>query len=216
MLSHETLCDPMDCSPPVSSVCGIWQASILEWLAVSFSRGSFWPRDRIRVSCLANQFFTTKPPGKPVYKWKKKKFEHTRMLLIQRICATLSCTWNTFLQNIGGWVIHAPSSNLCLKTTSMRHMATICKTVTPTVATYPHSVLFHQHLTPPNILCNLTIYHWCIYDLFFFARVKPPSKQRICQFFFFPSCITSSWHIVHIRQKSDEREKGMNEKSGKY
>ena len=169
------------------------------------SASPVWPTNSLPLSHLGSLFTSG-----------KKNFEHTRMLLIQRICATLSCTWNTFLQNIGGWVIHAPSSNLCLKTTSMRHMATICKTVTPTVATYPHSVLFHQHLTPPNILCNLTIYHWCIYDLFFFARVKPPSKQRICQFFFFPSCITSSWHIVHIRQKSDEREKGMNEKSGKY
>ena len=81
------------------------------------------------------------------------------MLLFHSICATLSCTWNTFLQNIGGWVIHVPSSNFYLKTTSMRHMAIICKTVTPTVARYPHSVLFHPHLTPPNILCNLTIYH---------------------------------------------------------
>ena len=36
-----TLCDPMDCSPPGSSVCGISQARILEWVAIPFSRGSF-------------------------------------------------------------------------------------------------------------------------------------------------------------------------------
>ena len=35
-----TLCDPMDCSPPGSSVHGIFQARILEWVAISFSRGS--------------------------------------------------------------------------------------------------------------------------------------------------------------------------------
>ena len=46
-----TLCDPMDCSPPGSSVCGISQARILEWVAISFSRGSSWPRDQTRVSC---------------------------------------------------------------------------------------------------------------------------------------------------------------------
>ena len=40
-----TLCDPRDCSPPGSSVHGILQARILEWVAVSFSRGSSWPRD---------------------------------------------------------------------------------------------------------------------------------------------------------------------------
>ena len=36
------LCDPMNCNPPGSSVHGIFQASILEWVAISFSRGSFW------------------------------------------------------------------------------------------------------------------------------------------------------------------------------
>ena len=42
-----SLCDPMDCGPPGSSVHGISQARILEWAAVSFSRGSSQPRDRI-------------------------------------------------------------------------------------------------------------------------------------------------------------------------
>ena len=40
-----SLCDPMDSSPPGSSVRGIFQARILEWVAISFSRGSSWPRD---------------------------------------------------------------------------------------------------------------------------------------------------------------------------
>ena len=40
-----TPCDPMDCSPSDSSVHGILQAIILEWVAISFSRGSSWPRD---------------------------------------------------------------------------------------------------------------------------------------------------------------------------
>ena len=53
-----TLCDPMDCSPPGSSVHGIFQAWILEWVAVSFSRGSSWLRNRIRVSCIIGRRFT--------------------------------------------------------------------------------------------------------------------------------------------------------------
>ena len=60
-----TLCNSMDCSPPSSSVRGISQARILEWLAISFSRGSFWPRDWTWVSCLAGGFFTTESPEKP-------------------------------------------------------------------------------------------------------------------------------------------------------
>ena len=45
-----TLCDPMDCSLPGSSVHGIFQATILEWAAISFSRGSSQPRDQTQVS----------------------------------------------------------------------------------------------------------------------------------------------------------------------
>ena len=51
-------CDPTDCRPPVSSVCGILYARILEWVAISFSRGLFWPRDQIQVSCIAGRLFT--------------------------------------------------------------------------------------------------------------------------------------------------------------
>ena len=47
-----TLCDPMDCSPPGSSVHGILQAGILKWIAISFSRGYSWPRDQTQVSCV--------------------------------------------------------------------------------------------------------------------------------------------------------------------
>ena len=43
--SCPTLCDPMDCSPPGSSIHGIFQARILEWVAILFSRGSSQPRD---------------------------------------------------------------------------------------------------------------------------------------------------------------------------
>ena len=49
-LSCVRLCDPMDCSPPGSSVPGIPQAGILEWVAMPSSRGSSWPRDGTLVS----------------------------------------------------------------------------------------------------------------------------------------------------------------------
>ena len=52
------LWDPMDCSPPGSSVHGILQARILEWIAILFSRGSFQPRDWTQVSCIAGRFLT--------------------------------------------------------------------------------------------------------------------------------------------------------------
>ena len=50
-----TLCDPMDCT-----VHGILQATVLEWVAFPFSRGSSQPRDKTRVSCIVGRFFTNK------------------------------------------------------------------------------------------------------------------------------------------------------------
>ena len=59
------LCDPMDCSPPVSSVHGVSQARILEQVTDSFCKGSSQSRNQTCTSCLAGGFFTTEPPGKP-------------------------------------------------------------------------------------------------------------------------------------------------------
>ena len=53
-----TLCNPMVCSPPGSSVHGILQARILECIAIFFPRGSYQPRNQTLVSCIAGRFFT--------------------------------------------------------------------------------------------------------------------------------------------------------------
>ena len=55
---YPTLCSPLDSSPPGSSVCGILQARILEWVAMPSSRGSSQPRELTWVSCSAGGFFT--------------------------------------------------------------------------------------------------------------------------------------------------------------
>ena len=60
-----TLCHPMDCSPPDCSVHGISQARILEWDAISFSRGSSRLWDQAMSPALVGGFLTTEPPGKP-------------------------------------------------------------------------------------------------------------------------------------------------------
>ena len=64
-LSCPILCDPMDCSPPGSSVHGIFQARILEWVAISFSRGSSWPRNWTHLCRLKSRFciLTRSPKG---------------------------------------------------------------------------------------------------------------------------------------------------------
>ena len=55
----------MDCSPSGSSVHGILQARMLQWVVIPFSRGFSLPRDWIQVSGIAGRFFTTLPHGKP-------------------------------------------------------------------------------------------------------------------------------------------------------
>ena len=63
--SCPTLWDPRDCSLPGSSVCGILQARIQEWVVSSSSRGSSWPRDQTQISSIAGRF---------IYPWATKKF----------------------------------------------------------------------------------------------------------------------------------------------
>ena len=69
-LSCLTHCDPIGCSLPGSSVHGILQARILEWVAFPFSRGSSQPEDQTQVSLIAGEgaepALPAEPPGKPV------------------------------------------------------------------------------------------------------------------------------------------------------
>ena len=57
--SCPTLCDPVDCSQPGSSIHGIFQARVLEWVAISFSRGSSRPRDQTQVCHIVGRRFTS-------------------------------------------------------------------------------------------------------------------------------------------------------------
>ena len=57
--SYVTLCDPVDCCPPASSAHRIFQARVLEWVAISYSRGSSQPKDQTQISCIGRRFFTT-------------------------------------------------------------------------------------------------------------------------------------------------------------
>ena len=67
------LCDPMDCSPPGSSVHGISQARILEWVAIFFSMGSSWLRDQTWITCIADTLLLSQY-GRPYIWWSKLKY----------------------------------------------------------------------------------------------------------------------------------------------
>ena len=60
------LWDLMDCNLPHSSVCGILKARIFEWVAISFFRGSSWPRIKPRSAALQVDSLPSEPPGKPL------------------------------------------------------------------------------------------------------------------------------------------------------
>ena len=64
----------MDCSPPGSSVHGIFQAKILEWIAVSYSRGSSRPGERTRVTCIGRQILYREAQSLVLEVKKKKLF----------------------------------------------------------------------------------------------------------------------------------------------
>ena len=68
-----TLCDPVDYSPPGSSVHGVFQAKILEWVAISYSRGSTQPKDQTAPPALTGRFFTTSTTWEALYNAKRIK-----------------------------------------------------------------------------------------------------------------------------------------------
>ena len=69
-----TLCDPMDCNLPGSSIHEIFRARVLEWVAISFSRGSSWPRDQTWVSHIAGRRFTIWPTREAQVKYNSYLF----------------------------------------------------------------------------------------------------------------------------------------------
>ena len=65
------LCNPMDCSLLGSSVHGILQARILEWVAIPFSRGSSQPRNQTQVSRIVGDSLLAEPPGELLFEASK-------------------------------------------------------------------------------------------------------------------------------------------------
>ena len=111
-----TLCDPMDCSPPGSSVHGIAQARILEWVAISLSRGSSWPRDRTHVSCIgrwilyqgASREALTSSIQQHLFHWTRVGSESQQMVSVQ-VVQMKKLQWKDSLQRCE-WVKGAPEA----------------------------------------------------------------------------------------------------------
>ena len=102
---HPTICNPMDCSSSISSVHGILQARTLEWIAISYSRGSFQPRDWTLVSsisCTGRQIlYQLRHLGSPTY-W--------CLAIWKNISSYPSCFLSSQI-----WVIYIPSFSIWQK-----------------------------------------------------------------------------------------------------
>ena len=82
----------MDCSLPGSSVHGILQARLLEWVAISFSRGSSQPRNRTQVSCTAGSLYQLSCKGSPKEGWVRKNWCF-RIVVLKTLERLLRVTW---------------------------------------------------------------------------------------------------------------------------
>ena len=85
-VSCSLVSDWMDCSLPGSSVCGIFQARILEWVAIAFSRGSSQPRDQTRSPTLQADSLPSEPPGKPFAVLRHFNLDHSGECVVTSHC----------------------------------------------------------------------------------------------------------------------------------
>ena len=114
-------CDPMDCSPPGSSAHGNLQARILEWVAISFPRGSSRPRNWSWLSCIADRLFTNwamreaQDPGSRDQKKKKGSSKsHVYQCVCVCVCARLCLIFGDPMDcNPPGSSVHGISQQEC-------------------------------------------------------------------------------------------------------
>ena len=124
--SCPTLCDPMDCSPPGSSVHGVFQAIVLEWIPFSFSRGYSWLRDWTQVSHIAGRFFTlwTTRAHKLRQPESRKKTQQAqaRTLPLRGTLFSTADPWTTVGRGLSG---HGPSPQSNLQSALHIHVSSI-------------------------------------------------------------------------------------------
>ena len=114
-----TLYNPMNCSPPGSSVHGIFQARILERVAISFSRGSSGPRNRTQVSCIAGGFLhyrqillLTELQGKPLWPYMGEFISRLSILSYRSKCLSLLHSGNFWNQEVCNFQLRYSFSTL--------------------------------------------------------------------------------------------------------
>ena len=101
--SCPTLCYPMDCSLPGSSVHEIFQPRVLEWVAISFSRGSSQPKDRTQASCIVGRRFTvwaTREVRQP-----RQHIKSRDTALLTKVCIVKAMVFPVVMYGCESWTI---------------------------------------------------------------------------------------------------------------
>ena len=94
-----TLCDPVDCSLPGSSVQWIFQARILEWVAISFSMGSSQPRDQTQSPALEVDVLTSEPPNLDSI------LRSRDITLLSKACLVIAMVFPVVMYRCDSWTI---------------------------------------------------------------------------------------------------------------
>ena len=111
-----TLCKPIDCRLPDSSVHGIFQARILEWVAIPFSRGSSRPRDQTQVSCISRQilYHVNSSPKSHQFQFSHSVISNSASPRTAALQASLSITNSQSLLKLLSIELVMPSNHLTL------------------------------------------------------------------------------------------------------
>ena len=170
--SCPTLCNSMDCNPPGSSVHGILQATVLEWVAISFSRGSSQPRGRTPIPCIADRFFTIWATGEALRPGAWSQLRLWVQVPVWVLAGSgsqpmdSSPIWGAQFQlhsdTWAFWLVHTHQAHTNLKVLVMPGMPSspleLCPNVTSEVLlNNPHLTTYTHLLSPSPQPCFLTI-----------------------------------------------------------
>ena len=147
--------NPMDCCLPDSSVHGILQVGILDWVAIPSSRGSFWPRDWNQVSCIAGKIFIIWATRDSFYPW----------------CQSLSCCVQLFATT---W------TEVCQTSLSFTISLSLPKLMSiQSVMLSNHLILCHPLLLMPSIFPSFRVFsnEWALHQV---AKVLEFQLQHQC------------------------------------
>ena len=119
----------MDCTPPGFSIDGVLQAGILEWVAISSSRGSSWPRDQTCVSCVAGRFFA-------IWVTREAPFVNVWLNIRQLYSFICFCIQTPRIWSFG-WSMKKPTPGLpCTRVWSLVWEHSICGVAKPVCHNY--------------------------------------------------------------------------------